>query len=82
MHPSQQGMEGVVVVVDLNAGLAGKGAGDPAEVLYDPAAARDRKGQEQGVELGEIKALTEVGAGGQQQHRSVARPQPVEDRLV
>jgi hypothetical protein len=30
MHASEQGMQGVVVVVDLDAGLAGKGERDPA----------------------------------------------------
>ena len=34
-------------------------------VLAAFAAARDRKGEEQGVERGKVEALAEVGAGGQ-----------------
>ena len=73
MHPPEEGMEAVVVVVDLDAGLAGKGSGDPADVLDDPAPTGDREGQEQGVQLGEVEAFAEVGAGGQQQDRGVTR---------
>ena len=76
MHPSEQWVEAVVVVVDLDAGLTGKGAGDTADVLDDPASARDREGKEEGVEFGEVEAFAEVGAGGQQQDRVVAGPAP------
>jgi hypothetical protein len=65
VHPSEHWVEAVVVVVDLDAGLAGKGAGDAADTLHDPASARDREGQEQRVELWEVEAFAEVGAGGQ-----------------
>ena len=79
MHPSKQRVEGIVVVVQLDAGLAGKGARHPADVLHDPAAARDRKCQEQRVERREVEALAEVSAGGEQQGRAVSSAQPVED---
>ena len=38
VHPSKQRVQGVVVVVDLDAGLFGKEPRDPADVLHDPAA--------------------------------------------
>ena len=75
-------MEAVVVVVNLGGRLARKSARHPADVLHDSAAARDQKGQEQAVEGGKIEAFAEVGAGGEQQDRGVARPDPVEDRPV
>jgi hypothetical protein len=67
-------VKAVVVVGDFDAGLTGKGAGDPADVLHDPTSARDREGQEQGIAFGEVKTFAVVGAGGQQQDPDVARP--------
>ena len=82
MHPSKQRVQAVVVVVDFDAGLAGKSAGDPADVLHDPGPARDREGQEKGVELWKVEALAEVGASGQEQDRFMALVELIEDGLV
>ena len=71
-----------MVVVDLDTGLVRQGAGDAPDVLDDPAAPRDREGQEQGVEDEKVEAFTEVGAGGEEEDRGAAATQPVEDRRV
>ena len=60
MHAAQKRVEGVVVVVDLDAGLVRQGAGDATDVLDDPATPRDREGQEQGVEGGQVEAFAET----------------------
>ena len=65
MHPSEEWVQAVVVVVDFDARLAGQSAGDSADVLHHPASTRDREGQEEGVEFGKVEAFAEVCAGGQ-----------------
>jgi hypothetical protein len=82
VDPPEEWVEAVVVVVDLDAGLPGKGSGDPADVLDDPAPTGDREGQEQGVQFGEVEAFAEVGAGGQQQDWDVTLSESFEDRLM
>ena len=55
-----------MVVVDLDAGLARKRAGDPADVLHNSGPTGDGKGEEQGVTSGEIEAFAEVRSCRQQ----------------
>lgn len=57
MHPSKQRVEGIAVVVQLDAGLAGKGARHPADVLHDPAAARDRNARNNVSSAGRSKPV-------------------------
>ena len=53
MHPPEEWVQAVVVVVDFDAGLAGQSAGDSADVLHDPASTRDRGVVQPGPHFGE-----------------------------
>jgi hypothetical protein len=50
--------------VELDAVLAFMAAEQPADLLDDAAFEREGEREEQGVELGPVEALSEVGTGG------------------
>jgi hypothetical protein len=82
VHPSEQWVQAVVVVVDLDAGLVGLSAGDSTDILHHARSTRDREGEEESVESGKVEAFAEVGAGGQEQDRCITLVELFEDGLV
>ena len=73
MHPVEDGDAGVDVVVELDVVLALVGAEESSDVLDDSSLERQREREEQGVELGPVEALAEVGAGGDEDDAGVGR---------
>ena len=74
MHAVEDRDAAVDVVVELDTVLALVGAEQPADVLHDSTFEREREGEEQGVELGPVEALAEVGAGGDEHDPVVGVP--------
>ena len=74
MHAVEDGDSDIDVVVELDVVFALVGAEESSDVLDDPSLEREREREEQGVELGPVEALAEVGAGGDEHDAGVGRP--------
>jgi hypothetical protein len=71
VHPGQDGDLGVEVVVHFDAGLAGVGALDAADLLHDASLERGGAGQDQSVEAGQVEPFACDLVDGQQDVRGV-----------
>ena len=73
VHGSEYRHSDVGVVVDADARFPVVGSHEATGVLDEPAFERDGEGEEEGVELGAVEALSEVLAGRDHDERLVSR---------
>jgi hypothetical protein len=63
VHPGEHRNLGIHVVVDFDIVFALCGAQDAPDVLDDATFEGKGEGEEQGVELGRVESLAQIGAG-------------------